>query len=68
MSKIPLQTGKPTKSAKAAGLPIDPVSGLPWYLINWALIFRLDGWREFQSQKSMRELIPVMRWMQGSIK
>lgn len=44
-------------------LPIDPVSGCAWWRFNMAYCLLKSGYREWQSQKSMSEIIPVLRWM-----
>jgi len=44
-------------------LPIDPISGIPWWKINIAFIFTLPGWHDFQSHKSMDTLIPILNWL-----
>ena len=49
-------------------LPCDPVTGMGWWRFNLAACFQIKHWREWQAQKRMDEIIPVLRWfVYGSI-
>lgn len=44
-------------------LPVDQVTGIPWWKINMTMIFVVPGWKEHQRQRLMAELIPIMNWL-----